>query len=186
MANWTTLGPCDCCGPAYPYPYYPYSPYSPYSPYGYPYSGGGDHGTCCNGGDLTPFQMTITAADDPIIRYFTEQGYPIPSTFALPINFSSVELCGGDVGAFQITGHCVGNELCLSMGSSGPGGYLLAADCVTKLYDQCITSCGTCSVPPGSTGTVTYSNYVCDNGKFISVDFVFHTSIGNLYGTVSI
>lgn len=173
-SNWIDLGPCGCCGSP-PYPYYPYYPYAPY--------GTQQSGTCCDP-SLLKF-ITITAADDPISRYFTEQGYSLPHTFSLPLDFSSVELCGGDIGSFQITAKCVGNQICLTLGSSGPGGYLLAADCTTKLYDQCITSCDTCSTPPGSTGTVEYSNYVCDNGSFVSVDFVFHTSIGDLHGTIS-
>lgn len=183
MPTWIDLGPCGCCNQ---YPYY-------YSPY-YPYSGGlPSIGTCCQTAALK--NITITAADDPIRRWLTDQGYTFPASFTLPLDFSSVELCGGNIGSFNISAYCSGNIVCVNMstsgssgGSSGPDGYLLAGDCTTKLYNQCIKSCDTCAspFPPEGTGTVSFSNYVCDNsGNFIAVDIVIHTSIGDIHATIS-
>jgi len=146
-------------------------------------SSSGSFSTCCN--NLNYF--TITGADDPIGRWFTEQGYTFPFTVANPYSALGLEFCGGVIGSIAMSASCFKGGLCIDFGTSGSAGYMLFSDCTTVGDDQCINNCTPCAPPfaPGGTGTVTFDNPVCVNGVFVSQNFIIHTSNGNIYGTLT-
>ncbi len=146
-------------------------------------SSSGSFSTCCN--NLNFF--TITGADDPIGRWFTEQGYTFPFSVVNPYSADLLEFCGGVIGSINMSASCLNGKLCISFGTSGSAGYMLFSDCVTKGDNQCINNCGDCSPPfsPGGTGSISVDNPVCVNGVFVSQNFVIHTSNGNIYGTIT-
>lgn len=146
-------------------------------------SSSGSLSSCCNHLNY----LTITGADDPIRRWWTEQGLTFPFTVANPYAADLLEFCGGVIGSIGLSATCVDGRLCLSFNTSGSAGYMLFSDCVTVGDNQCVSNCYPCSPPfsPSGTGSVELDSPVCVAGNFISQHFIIHTSNGDIYGTVT-
>lgn len=131
--------------------------------------------------------LTITGADDPIRRWWTEQGLTFPFTVANPYAADLLEFCGGVVGSISLAATCVGGRLCLQFSTSGSAGYMLFSDCVTVGDNQCVSNCYPCSPPfsPSGTGSVEVDSPVCSGGSFVSQHFIIHTSNGDIFGTAT-